>query len=71
MENNAGKNKSSSHSLSVSKNLLLNVAKEVGIVVEDGNPILDTMISLDHSRPSNFAAVCGHNSCNGDSLEKR
>jgi hypothetical protein len=49
--------------------LLLSVAKEVGIDVEDGNPILDRMVELDSSRLADMNARCSKTGCSSRSVD--
>jgi uncharacterized protein (UPF0548 family) len=70
LEDNAGINKKSSKTLAISENLLLSVAKDIGIGIEDGNPILQKMVELDSNRVIYMEAKCSHQDCVGKNLEK-
>jgi len=69
LEDNTGKTKKSTKLHVVSKHLLLSVAKEVGIDVEDGNPILDRMVELDSSRLADMNARCSKTGCSSRSVD--
>lgn len=63
LEDNKGINHKTHNIPSISKNLLVSVAKDIGVVVEDGNPILDNLVELDNSRMADNIARCKHVSC--------
>jgi hypothetical protein len=63
LEDNKGIKHKTSNIPSTSKDLLASVAKDIGIVVEDGNPILDKMVELDSSRMADNIAECKQVSC--------
>jgi hypothetical protein len=65
LEENKGISHTANKIPSVSKSLLISVAKDIGIEVEDGNPILDKMIDLDNSRVSDSTVACKHKNCKG------
>lgn len=61
LNDNTGKK---SYSNVVSANLLLSVAKDIGIDVMDGNPdLLQNMIDLDDSRSKNYKVECKYKDC--------
>jgi hypothetical protein len=69
LEDNPGKNKKPLNSHVVSKEQLITVAKDIGIGIEDGNPILDKMIELDSSRIADMKSRCTNSGCSSNSVE--
>jgi hypothetical protein len=49
--------------------LLLAVAKDIGIGIEDGNPIIDKMIELDTSRIADMSSRCSNLGCSSNSVD--
>lgn len=50
LNNNSGINKKSQKIPSGSKSLLVSVASDIGIVFEDGNPVVENLVELDDNR---------------------
>jgi hypothetical protein len=50
LEDDKGITNKTSKIPSISKDLLNSVAKDIGVLVEDGSPIMDKMVELDNSR---------------------
>ena len=63
LEDNAGISKKPTKPHPVSKNLLLSVAKDIGIDIEDGHPVLDKMVQLDLDRMGEMFSKGSHASC--------
>lgn len=71
LEDNAGISKNPSKSHVVSKKLLISMSKDIGIGIEDGNPILDKMVDLDSIRIADMQAKCSHSGCSSNTLHTR
>ena len=69
LEDNAGISKNPFKSHVVSKKLLIYVAKDIGIGIEDGNPILDKRVDLDSIRIADMQAKCSHSGCSSNTLD--
>ena len=63
LEDNAGISKKPTKPHPVSKNLLLSVAKDIGIDIEDGHPVLDKMVQLDLDRMGDTFSKGSHAGC--------
>jgi hypothetical protein len=69
LEDNICKHMKPPKSHVVSKDLLLAVAKDIGIGIEDGNPIIDKMIELDTSRIADMSSRCSNLGCSSNSVD--
>lgn len=45
------------------------MAKDIGIDVEDGHPILDKMVELDSARIGDMISKCSHVGCSSKAVE--
>ena len=69
LEDNAGISKKPPKPHPVSKNLLLSVAKDIGIDVEDGHPILDKMVQLYFARMGDMLSEGSHAGCSSKAVK--